>query len=254
MVFLFLLVKTPGLLSMPLASISALLDTIPTSLETQFRSIYTVDISHEFQDIFDSAVTKSNGRNLRVALLFLAVWIDMFIFYIIWKYRSRKNYQFTVQQKFLKDKIKADRATLQYIISKQDKLGPLEIKNINKDTRQTILNNLAVFEKSELYLKKDITLSWLAKHIDTNTKYLSKIIKTHKEKNFRAYINRLRIEYITNKLDEESIYREYKINYLAKVAGYGSSQVFVIAFKKHTGITPSQFLENLKRTSERSNI
>ncbi|WP_449399112.1 helix-turn-helix domain-containing protein [Chryseobacterium wanjuense] len=101
------------------------------------------------------------------------------------------------------------------------------------------------FEKDQKFLKKDITLTWLASYLGTNTKYLSETIKTHKNKNFSSYINGLRINYITQKLYEDPQYRQSKIISLAKECGYASAQVFVIAFKKENGFSPSFFINNL---------
>jgi len=126
------------------------------------------------------------------------------------------------------------------------------IKNINFITDETstaILKKLMRFESSDKYLRKDINLTWLANHLNTNTKYISEVIKIHRNKNFNNYINGLRIEYIIQKLSENPVYREYKITYLAEECGYASPQVFVIAFKKESGVTPSNFIEQLKTQS-----
>jgi len=117
---------------------------------------------------------------------------------------------------------------------------------INDDTFKSLLVKLDKFEKSKLYLKNDISRPWLTSHLNTNTKYLFEVIKNYKGKNFTDYINGLRIEYITRKLVEDPIYREYKNEYLAEECGFNSRQVFITAFKKETGFTPSYFIDNLK--------
>ncbi|OMP13926.1 hypothetical protein COLO4_00608, partial [Corchorus olitorius] len=117
---------------------------------------------------------------------------------------------------------------------------------ISADTVARILKKLATFEKSEKYLKKDLTISSLAGQLNTNTKYLSEVIKNNTSQNFNHYINNLRINYIVHKLYNEPKYREYKISYLAEECGFASSQVFVIAFKKINGLTPSYFIQSLK--------
>lgn len=117
---------------------------------------------------------------------------------------------------------------------------------ISTETYHAILKKINKFEKSEKYLRKDINLTWLSNHLNTNTKYLSEVIKEHKGTNFNGYINGLRIQYIIKKLNEMPVYRGYKISYLAEECGYGSPQVFAIAFKRETGITPSSFIEQFK--------
>ncbi|MCI3938814.1 helix-turn-helix domain-containing protein [Chryseobacterium aahli] len=116
---------------------------------------------------------------------------------------------------------------------------------ISSQTEARILKRLESFEKSEKFLRKDLTVSLLASQLSTNSKYLSEIIKNNKSQSFSNYINNLKINYIVHKLYNEPKYRGYKISYLAEACGYASSQVFVIAFKKITGVTPSYFIQNL---------
>ncbi|NHQ71954.1 helix-turn-helix domain-containing protein, partial [Elizabethkingia miricola] len=51
--------------------------------------------------------------------------------------------------------------------------------------------------------------------------------------------------YIIDKLYNNPLYREYKISYLAEECGYSSHQVFITAFRKETGMTPSYFIKQL---------
>jgi YesN/AraC family two-component response regulator len=125
--------------------------------------------------------------------------------------------------------------------------GSKSLVSITDETAKSILQKLNKFEMSDKFLKKNINLPYLAGQLNTNTTYLSEIIKIHREKSFNDYINGLRISYIIHKLVEDARYREYKITYLAQECGFASSQVFVIHFKKITGFTPSYFIENLKK-------
>jgi len=120
---------------------------------------------------------------------------------------------------------------------------------ITDETVKMILAKLEKFEKSQKFTKKDLSLTSLATDLNTNTRYLSEIIKQYKENNYNNYINGLRINYIINKLYENPIYREYKISYLAEACGFSSREVFAVIFKKETGVSPSYFINNLKKDS-----
>jgi YesN/AraC family two-component response regulator len=100
------------------------------------------------------------------------------------------------------------------------------------ETVKVLLQKLKRFETSERYLKNEVSLTWLANNLNTNTKYLSEIIKLYRDKNFADYVNGLRIDYIVHKLYNEPKYRQYKISSLAEECGFASSRVFVNAFKK----------------------
>lgn len=144
------------------------------------------------------------------------------------------------------------------INSKKDDSAPRSTsagKIENNDLRSTIvpetanalLQKLEKFEASEKYLKKEANLTWLANQLNTNTKYLSEIIKIYRGKNFSNYLNGLRINYIVHKLYNEPKYREYKINHLVEECGFGTYKVFVVAFKNEHGVTPSYFIQNLRK-------
>src|SRR5690606_38192626 len=105
-----------------------------------------------------------------------------------------------------------------------------------------ILDKLTEFEQSDLFVDSRMSLSYLASYLGTNTITLSKIINTFKEMNFNDYINGLRIRYIIDRIKNEPQFEQYKISYLAEVSGFSSHSIFSKAFKKSTGVTPSQFL------------
>ncbi|REC75429.1 tetratricopeptide repeat protein [Chryseobacterium rhizosphaerae] len=130
------------------------------------------------------------------------------------------------------------------IIYSNEKIPSLIIKN---DTVDNILSKLRKIENSQKFIKKDFTLTFLASELNTNPRYLSEIIKQHKGKSYNNYINGLRIGYITNKLYKNTVYREYKISYLAEECGFTSREVFAVIFKKETGMTPSYFISQLKQ-------
>lgn len=83
---------------------------------------------------------------------------------------------------------------------------------ILKGTEEQILNKLKRFENSKRFINKDISLAVLAGQLDSNTKYLSEIINSHYQVNFNTYINKLRINYIIEKLKTDPNFINYKID------------------------------------------
>jgi AraC-like DNA-binding protein len=121
---------------------------------------------------------------------------------------------------------------------------------ILKETEELILNKLKRFENSKRFNNKDISLSVLAGQFDTNTKYLSEIINSHYSMNFNTYINKLRINYIVEKLKTDPNFINYKISYLAENCGFSSHSSFATVFKSITGISPIKFIELLNNENE----
>jgi AraC-like DNA-binding protein len=121
---------------------------------------------------------------------------------------------------------------------------------ILKETEELILNKLKRFENSKRFNNKDISLSVLAGQFDTNTKYLSEIINSHYNMNFNTYINKLRINYIVEKLKTDPNFMNYKISYLAENCGFCSHSSFATIFKSITGISPVKFIELLNSEND----
>jgi AraC-like DNA-binding protein len=121
---------------------------------------------------------------------------------------------------------------------------------ILKETEEQILNKLKRFESSKRFINKDISLAVLAGQLDSNTKYLSEIINTHYNVNFNTYINKLRINYIIEKLKTDPNYINYKISYLAENCGFSSHSSFATVFKSITGISPVKFIELLNQEKD----
>ncbi|MGL2964916.1 helix-turn-helix domain-containing protein [Flavobacterium sp. RSB2_4_14] len=121
---------------------------------------------------------------------------------------------------------------------------------ILKETEELILSKLKRFENSKRFNNKDISLSVLAGQFDTNTKYLSEVINSHYNMNFNSYINRLRINYIVEKLKTDPNFMNYKISYLAENCGFSSHSSFATVFKSITGISPVTFIELLNSENE----
>ncbi len=147
---------------------------------------------------------------------------------------------------------------INYIENRQRPQEPIPLKEVSKglniplETENALVSKLEQFENSKQFTKQDMSLALLAANFDTNTKYLSEVINTHKGKNFNSYINELRINYIIDKLKNNRTYLQYKISYLAEESGFSSHSSFATVFKAVTGIPPTVFIDLLKSTKKSS--
>ncbi|MFC3161212.1 helix-turn-helix domain-containing protein [Chryseobacterium arachidis] len=113
------------------------------------------------------------------------------------------------------------------------------------ETETKLLELLDDFEKGSLYNNKNMSLPFLAGELSTNTKYLSYVINQHKSSDFKTYINRLRINYIVDKLINDDKYRQYKISILADECGFSTHSKFASVFKIVTDYSPSAYIKLL---------
>ncbi|GGE32037.1 hypothetical protein GCM10011516_32200 [Sphingobacterium cellulitidis] len=122
--------------------------------------------------------------------------------------------------------------------------------HISIETETRLVKKLNDLELELFFLNKNLTLSWITNKLDTNQKYVSYIIRKYKNQHFNDYILNLRIQYIVKQLEVNKILWDYKLSYLAEMSGFTSHSKFTIAFKSVVGVTPSQFIENLKQNSK----
>ncbi|WP_298419343.1 tetratricopeptide repeat protein [uncultured Kordia sp.] len=115
---------------------------------------------------------------------------------------------------------------------------------------EAILEGLEKLEHALYFLNSNCNLQNMAKKVKTNTTYLSKIIRTYKQKKFYEYINELRIEYVLKRLKEDSKFRNYSIKHIAEEIGYKSTNSFTKYFKAHTKLYPSYYIKNLEDTDK----
>lgn len=99
---------------------------------------------------------------------------------------------------------------------------------------------LDYLSEKEPFTNPDLTLEMLAKEIQLPANRLSSIINRGLNKNFYDLINENRIE--KSKKILRQMAPENTIEYIAYEAGFNSRASFYRAFKKHTGITPTQFI------------
>ncbi|MAP54858.1 helix-turn-helix domain-containing protein [Altibacter sp.] len=112
---------------------------------------------------------------------------------------------------------------------------------------ENILSNLSDFERKREYLSPKISLGYLAKRFDTNSKYLSQVINLEKDKNFTQYINDLRVTYAFKELAANPTFRKFTIKAIANECGFKTGESFSRAFYKKFGIYPSYYLKSLEK-------
>lgn len=96
-----------------------------------------------------------------------------------------------------------------------------------------------------------MSLPLLAAQLETNTKYLSEVIRKFKEKNFTTYINELKINHIAHLISSDPTFRQYKISYLAEFTGFTSHSTFTVVFKSVTGMSPNDYIQQVNKTQTR---
>ena len=125
---------------------------------------------------------------------------------------------------------------------------------IPKEIVEDVLNKLEVFEKSDLILKKDLDMYFLAGEFGTNTTYLSMIVNHYKGLSFPNYIKNLKISNAIKQLNENPDLLKYNYEGLASTFGFKSGDSFAKAFVSQSGVSPARFLKELRSRRMTSNL
>lgn len=217
-------------------------------LNTQIQD----SVNESYQKL-DSSSQKFNKRsNIKSIIIFLLIIISaaIFIFYKIKHNRQYKKFKLIIDAS--KSQIIPDNKIIQSFTDVDQADIGIKKKNespMSPETEKKLLNLLDNFEKSDQFNDKNMSLTTLAAQLNTNIRYLSYVINTHKKDEFKTYINRLRINYIIDKLTTDEKYQQYKISVLAEECGFSTHSKFAAVFKTFTGISPSLFIKFINKNN-----
>ena len=102
---------------------------------------------------------------------------------------------------------------------------------------------LAQMENEKPYLEAELSLAELATRLKTNTSVLSKVINDGTGRNFNDFINSYRVEEVMHKLRAGEQQRQTLLG-IAYDCGFNSKATFNRAFKKITGLSPKEWMDN----------
>jgi len=194
-------------------------------MQARSQWVYLTEVKHNEEYLF----AKKRDAIVLIGLVFLSC-IVLLILVVKVQQEKQKNKRYLL----LSNKIKTN------------SVKKKETQVISENVKLILLERLEKLESKNFFLDPNISIQTLAKKLDSNSKYVSDVINTYKKKNFTAYINEMRIQYIKQKLNNELVYRTYKIKYLAEESGFSSHSVFSSVFKSIEGISPAQYIQLLK--------
>lgn len=109
--------------------------------------------------------------------------------------------------------------------------------------RQSLFSQIHNFiEQHQSYLQPRLSLKDLHQALGINEKELSWAINNGSQHNFCDYINQLRVQHFQSLAQENA---RGNILQMAMDSGFSSKSAFNAVFKKHNGITPSEYLKSL---------
>jgi AraC-like DNA-binding protein len=191
-----------------------------------------------------------NKNSLRTKLIIVLISIIIFIsLFSFYQFKQNKLYKdrfkkiIASNNNQIENRTKSNQPKSEIEYEKIKKIG------ISEELINTVLEQLHKFEFKKGYLNPKISIQTLADELNTNSKYLSRIVNEYKGKTFVNYINDLRIEYAIRHLQEDDRARKYTLQALSNEYGFNTAESFSTAFSKKTGLKPSYFIKELEKSN-----
>ncbi len=121
--------------------------------------------------------------------------------------------------------------------------SPLKLSEINEIMEATS----QIIRNEKLYADPEFKVDELAKRLNINKNYLSQVINTATGMSVPEYLNNLRINEFIEIMKNET---NFNFLNLAMKVGFNSKPSFNRAFKRHIGLTPSEFMKGISNVKE----
>jgi AraC-like DNA-binding protein len=142
---------------------------------------------------------------------------------------------------------------LDYALKKQKKITNKEEEEerrasksfeISEDKLQLLHNKIDNYLESLPYLNANFNLTMMSSETDIPVHHLSYYFNEYMKTNFNTWKNDLKINHVLE-LMKDGTYENLTLDALSKQAGFGSRSSFINSFKQKTGLTPSEYLQEL---------
>lgn len=140
-------------------------------------------------------------------------------------------------------------------IGREEKQAPKEEKprqesytrsGLNEEQGKELHQQLcALMENEKPYLRSDLSLAELAGLMNISTHNLTEVINTFADASFYDFVNSYRVENVKQAIKDPE-FQNYTLLGIGLESGFNSKSSFNSVFKKHTGLTPSQYKKSFE--------
>jgi len=225
------------------------------SVTTEYEKNYPIELERDFFDVvkkgatsesriyagqfYDWLLTESGGSemDIRLKVIEFVLWVEHIAFKqagLSYVFKARSNYLEAVNMLSVDSELKD--WFLDRVVQATDKIA-----NMKKEKSTSIIDK-ALKYINENYTN-DISLDDISMKIDVTPYYFSRIFKEEMGVNFIEYVTDLRINKAKELLADDS----YSMKEICKLVGYSDPNYFSRTFRKHEGVSPSEYREGIKQ-------
>lgn len=131
--------------------------------------------------------------------------------------------------------------------SESENSSELTFESLDKDK---ILYQKIVqfFEEKKPYKNPEFNIRKLAELLDSNSTYVSRALNRVGNKKFNQLVNDYRIDQVKREI-AGNLHQKFTLEHIYTNAGFSQQSTFNRIFKEYTGFTPSEYIENLDRST-----
>lgn len=130
---------------------------------------------------------------------------------------------------------------------KEQKTKRYQHSNLKDDDKPMLLDKICdVFDTSQEIFDPDFNLDQMARLVDTNSNYVSQVINELTDKNFATLLGDARVREACRRFNDDKLFGRLTIEGVAMSVGFRSRTSMVTAFKRVTGLTPSEYIKASK--------
>ncbi|MDT0605623.1 AraC family transcriptional regulator [Croceitalea rosinachiae] len=133
--------------------------------------------------------------------------------------------------------------SLTYLLLNREhyELNKYNSSRLNQKTSKELLRQIKqLFESQNVYLDSGVSLKLIAKELNVSSRQVSQAINENEGYNFYEFVNQYRVEQAKLFFKDKARNKD-KMETIAYDSGFGNISSFNVAFKKHVGLTPSEF-------------
>ncbi|MBR6182934.1 MAG: helix-turn-helix domain-containing protein [Prevotella sp.] len=194
---------------------------------------------------------EQHGKVLRLVIgaVILISLVILLAMYIIWRknrqlrQRNEALYLKNVEMLRKEEEERKRRRELEKLVTQQGDAKPkYRTNSLDDDAKDKLYEEIVcVMENSEEIFSSEFSAQRLAALVGEKYNYVSQVINERYGANFNTLLNEYRIQEACKRINDPRKYGNYTMEAIANSVGFRSRTSFTQAFKKYTGLTPSEY-------------
>jgi AraC-like DNA-binding protein len=204
---------------------------------------------------FDEQIqANEHKRQTQQMLMLIAIGVALVVgvlLIVLWRKNRRLRqsnanlYDKTVAMLRDEEEARRRREELERQLAESNKAAAKEkyqTSHLAEDNKTGLMERIReVMETSDEIYTSGFSCDRLAQMVGSNYKYVSQVINETRHCNFSAFLNEYRIKEACKRISDTGAYGNLTIEAISNSVGFKSRSSFVAAFKRFTGLTPSEY-------------